>query len=146
MWELTQILNRCVDIANGASIPCRGTRWTGWLRQRGAIGTSRLDGLTLVASYGWQAGHKGCVVLKTGWGPSVEYYNILGTYIWTIGRHKWQKWSEDRKRYRIGQRGGFFFNNKRDTVKRTVSVCECACVYVCACVSVCWTCCVWINY
>lgn len=104
--ELTQILHRCVDVSYGASIPCGGTRWAGGLGQRGAIGTGCLNGLALVTPYRRQAGHEGCVVLKTGWGPSGE--EIIGTNIWTIRDNELQKVEQEIKTDRKGGGGGHF--------------------------------------
>lgn len=104
--ELTQILHRCVDVSYGASIPCGGTRWAGGFGQRGAIGTGCLNGLALVTPYRRQAGHEGCVVLKTGWGPSGE--EIIGTNIWTIRDNELQKVEQEIKTDRKGGGGGDF--------------------------------------
>lgn len=104
--ELTQILHRCVDVSYGASIPCGGTRWAGGFGQRGAIGTGCLNGLALVTPYRRQAGHEGCVVLKTGWGPSGE--EIIGTNIWTIRDNELQKVEQEIKTDRKGGGRGRF--------------------------------------
>lgn len=105
-WELTQILHRCVDVSYGASVPCGGTRWAGGFGQRGAIGTGCLNGLALVTPYRWQAGHEGCVVLKTGWGPSGE--ENIATNIWTIRDNKLPKVEQEIKTERKGRGEGNF--------------------------------------
>lgn len=124
--KLTQVLHRCVDIAYGARITRGGPRRARRLGHGSAIRSGRLDGLALVTPYCRQAGHKGCVVLKTGWGPSVKNNMCISIFVQS-GKHKCLQRQKDIEGISID---GIKFSVVEDCCNRCVCVCGWMCVVV----------------